>query len=75
MVICALFPSIPGWFSRILGFQLTSNFVLFLAVILLMVLLFFQTIQISKQKEAIKDLIQEVSMVKKDIREDGDKRD
>ncbi|MCS4488037.1 DUF2304 domain-containing protein [Streptococcus sciuri] len=75
MVFCALFPSIPEWFGNLLGFQLTSNFILFLAVIVLMVLLFLQTIQMSKQKEEIKDLIQEVSMVKKDVAEDGDKRD
>lgn len=64
MLASALFPMVPARMAHMLGFQLTSNFILFLAVILLLVLLFLQTLQISKQKEDIKNLIQEISMVK-----------
>lgn len=69
MVFCALFPAVPTWFGVLLGFQLTSNFILFLAVILLMVLVFLQTLQLSKQKEETKNLIQEISILKKEQEE------
>lgn len=65
----AIFPKIPTIISQLLGFQVTSNFVLFVAVLLLMCLLFLQTIQISKQKEDIKNLVQEFSLLKKSISE------
>ncbi|MBF0818576.1 DUF2304 domain-containing protein [Streptococcus acidominimus] len=73
MLVSALFPIIPDWLARMLGFQLTSNFILFLAIIVLMVLQFLQTLQISKQKEDIKNLIQEISMLKKGLIESENK--
>lgn len=69
LIVIAIFDDIPVYFARLLGFGLTSNFLLSLAIFLLLVVVFLHTITISKQKEQIKQLVQEVSILKSHIRE------
>lgn len=64
LILFSLFPSIPNFLATLFGFQLTSNFLLFLAVFLLILLTFTQSIQLSKQKMQITTLIQELSMMR-----------
>lgn len=64
LILFSLFPSIPNFLAALFGFQLTSNFLLFLAVFLLILLVFSQSIQLSKQKNQITTLIQELSMMR-----------
>ena len=61
MLIFSIFPKVPAWLAIHLGFQVTSNFILFLAVICLLVLSF----QLSKLKNQMVHLVQEVSMNRK----------
>ena len=69
LIFIVLFDKVPIYFAHLLGFELTSNFLLSLAIFFLLVMAFLHTITISKQKEQIKQLIQELSIVKSSIQQ------
>lgn len=54
------------WVARKLGFELLSNFLLVGAVLFLIIHSFIQAKQLSKNKNQITSLIQEVSLLKKE---------
>lgn len=64
LIIFSIFSSIPNQLSQILGFSLTSNFLLSFAVFFLLAIAFLLSIQLSNQKEQTKTLIQELSILK-----------
>lgn len=68
MVVFSLIDWIPKKLGNFLGFHLTSNFLLFIGVIFLLVVVFVQTIQISKQRGQLISLIQEISILKEEIK-------
>ena len=67
MIVISVFDSIPGYFAKLLGFELTSNFLLSLTIFFLLVIGFLQTMTLSKQKEQIKHLVQELSILKSQV--------
>lgn len=69
LLLFSLLPGIPDLLANLLGFQLASNFLLFLAVIFLLVLAFIQSVQLSKQKSQITTLIQELSLMRSETKE------
>lgn len=75
LLLISLFNGIPIWIGRLLGFELVSNFLLVLAVFFLLVTVFMHTVTISKQKEDLKCLVQEVSLLKKRLKEVEEKHD
>ena len=62
LLIVSVFPSIPTWISKELGFMSKSNFIFCLFIFFLYIMLFNQTTQISKLKEKQKELIQKLSI-------------
>ena len=64
MIVISVFDSIPGYFAKLLGFELTSNFLLSLTIFFLLVIGFLQTMTLSKQ---IKHLVQELSILKSQV--------
>lgn len=64
LIVFALFPQLPEWLSYKLGFQTPSNFLLFLAVIILLFMEIKNTIVISEHENKIKSLLQELSILK-----------
>ena len=62
LLIFSIFSEIPYFLSEKLGFMSTSNFIFSLFIFFLYIMLFSQTIQISKLKEKQKDLIQKLSI-------------
>ncbi|MDY5232856.1 MAG: DUF2304 domain-containing protein [Faecalicoccus sp.] len=62
LLIFSLFPGISDFASEKLGFMSTSNFIFSLFIFFLYIMLFSQTIQISRLKEKQKDLIQKLSI-------------
>ena len=42
MIVISVFDSIPGYFAKLLGFELTSNFLLSLTIFFLLVIGFLQ---------------------------------
>lgn len=67
MIVISVFDSIPGYFAKLLGFELASNFLLSLTIFFLLVIGFLQTMSLSKQKEQIKHLVQELSILKSQV--------
>ena len=66
-LIIAIFPQILGFFKDLLGFEVASNMVFTIAIFILLYINLAITIIISGQSEKIKLLIQEVSVLKKEI--------
>jgi len=64
LIVISVFDWIPVSIAKLLGFELTSNFVMSVAIFFLLVIVFLHTISISKQKEQIKQLVQELSIMK-----------
>ena len=75
MIIISIFDAIPVYFAELLGFELPSNFLLSLAIIFLLVITFLQTLTVSKQKEQIKHLVQELSILKSHVEEEEEKNE
>ena len=72
-VILLIFILVPGflsWTTSILGFQTASNMVLSLLIGLLLMITIALTVIVSKQKEQIRLLVQEVSILKKSIKKE-----
>ena len=66
-IILLIFVLVPGfltWTTNVLGFQTSSNMVLSLLIGLLLTISIALTVIVSKQKEQIRLLIQEVSLLK-----------
>lgn len=66
LIILALFPQIAMYLANILGFEKSSNMIFLISIIVLFYISFIHTITISKQNEKIKDLVQEISILKKE---------
>ena len=73
MIIISIFDAIPVYFAELL--ELTSNFLLSLAIFFLLVITFLQTLTVSKQKEQIKHLVQELSILKSHVEEEEEKNE
>ena len=63
-VIFSLFPKIPASIANLFGFQITSNFLMFSAIIFLLYLVFRLSIKLSRQQNQLNILIQEISILK-----------
>ena len=75
MIVISIFDVIPVYFAGLLGFELTSNFLLSLTIFFLLVIAFLQTMTLSKQKEQIKHLVQELSILKSHVVEKEEKNE
>lgn len=67
LVFISVFPGVVSFIAHHLGFALTMNFLLFCAILFLFCLELFDTSSNTKRDEQIKRLIQEVSLLKKEI--------
>ncbi|MGM0138971.1 hypothetical protein IGI65_001422 [Enterococcus sp. DIV0755b] len=63
-VVFSLFPKIPAAIANLFGFQITSNFLMFSAIIFLLYLVFRLSIKLSRQQSQLNTLIQEISILK-----------
>ncbi len=64
LLIFVLVPGFLNWTTNLLGFQTASNMILTLLVGLLLMITIALTVIVSTQKEQIRLLIQEVSLLK-----------
>lgn len=62
LLVISIFPILPTMISEKLGFMATSNFIFSIFIFFLYILLFIQSIQISKLKDKQKELIQKISL-------------
>lgn len=66
LILFSIFPELLGWLTNLVGMQLSSNFLFVLLIAFLFFICISLTIIVSEQKEQIRKLIQEVSIIKKD---------
>ena len=63
ILIVGLFPWIITFVNEVFGFETISNLVIGMLITILMLITFILTVIVTKQKEQIKTLIQEVSIL------------
>ena len=70
-LICgALFPNLVNQFSRLLGFQFLSNFVLFIFGIINLFIAMQLSLSIGKAENQIQTLAEEIALLKLNVHED-----
>lgn len=67
MLIALMIPDLLSMISRILGFEVLSNMMFLIGILVLFCLTFFLTVVVSKQNNKIRLLIQEISILKSKI--------
>ena len=70
LLVIALFPNLIMSLSNLLGFVKTSNFLYFGAVMILLINIISNSVSSSQQQTQIKNLIQEISILKSLNKED-----
>ena len=73
LIVFSLFPWLVSMFTRMIGMQLPVNFIFLLFIFVLVVKLFFMTIELSTLENKVKDLTQELALEEK-ARADEQKR-
>lgn len=64
LILLVLFPSLLTWLTDLLGIQVASNMIFALMLGVLFIITISLTIIVSEQKEQIRTLIQEISILK-----------
>lgn len=67
MIVCLLSPKVTEFFTKLLGFEVVSNMVFFFGLGILVLICFNLTKLISKEKEKVIILTQELAILKKEI--------
>lgn len=70
LIVFSLFPWLVSLFTRMIGMQLPVNFIFLLFIFVLMVKLFFMTIELSTLENKVKDLTQELALEEKERRDE-----
>ena len=70
LVTLAFFPSLIAFLSELLGFELTSNFLFFIAIFFLLLQALSLSSTVSKQQQAIKNLSQAIALLQHQIDEE-----
>lgn len=67
IIFISLFPQVVSFVAHAVGFTLTMNFLLFGAILFVFLLELINTSSNTKKDDQIKKLIQEISLLKKEI--------
>ena len=70
LLICLFIPGLLNYITKVLGFQTASNMVLSLLIAVLVIINISNTVINSHQDKKIRLLIQEISILKKEINKD-----
>ncbi len=63
-----LVPKLFSQFTRLIGFETSSNFVIGIILFLLLLITIILTVIVSKQNQQIKSLIQEIALLEEDVK-------
>ena len=66
LIIFVLVPGFLTWTTKLLGFQTSSNMILTMLVGLLLIITMALTVIVSTEKNQIRMLVQEISLLKRD---------
>lgn len=67
IVFISIFPQVVSFVAHKAGFELTMNFLLFGSILFVFLLELINTSSNTKKDNQIKELIQEISIIKKDL--------
>lgn len=70
LIVFSIFPWLVSMFTRMIGMQLPVNFIFLLFIFVLMVKMFFMTIELSTLENKVKDLTQELALEEKERRDE-----
>lgn len=70
LFIVAIFPDMLMWLMRLIGFVTLSNMIIGILFVILIFITISLTVIISGQREKIRILIQEVSILKEEVKKD-----
>lgn len=73
ILIAAIFPGFIGAIGELFGFVLTTNFVFFLGLLLLLAFSLMLSVVATKQAVSIKNLTQRLAIVEKEVLQSGDR--
>lgn len=73
LILCAIIPGLLGSITNFFGFQTASNMILSLLIAVLVVINITNTVINSNQDKKIRLLVQEISIMKKDLNSDEEK--
>ena len=68
LIICAIVPELVEWISNKLGFSAPSNMIFCITIFLAFYLIFNLTVVISKETKKNTTLVQEISLLKKKVK-------
>ena len=74
LLVLALIPGFLDKLAHALGFEVTSNMIFFIAIFVLMIIALSLTMIVSEQSKKIVCLSQEVSILKKELKEVGEEK-
>ena len=66
LIVFSLFPNLIALFTNLVGMQLPVNFIFLFFIFVLMLKLFFTTIELSTLENKLKDLTQEIALMEKE---------
>ena len=69
VLLSAIFPEVIFKISKFAGFEVPYNFILFASTLFLAYQIFSLIVIVSKQQQQIKTLIQEISIMKKNMKD------
>lgn len=62
LVVYSIFPAVADYCARLLGIYSTANFLFLFLIFLLIMKVFYMTIQISQLETRVKDLVQQMAL-------------
>ncbi|MBO4468147.1 MAG: DUF2304 domain-containing protein [Clostridia bacterium] len=69
LAIVAIFPKVPSYFSKLLGFESPSNFIFVVFIFLLLVKIFSLNLQLTKLETKLQKLVSKIALDSKDKNE------
>jgi hypothetical protein len=73
MLFLAIFPEVFGYFSKLMGFELPVNTLFFLSIIFILLLLFQQTVTMSRLENSTRILAQRLAILEEKANREQDK--
>lgn len=67
ILVCDAFPGIIFWFSALLGFITSSNFLFIVAIVLLLAICLSLSVAVSRLTIAVKNLTQRIAILEKSL--------
>ena len=75
LLVLDLVPEIPGWMADVMGIALPVNMLFFLGFVFTLLILFLQSVSLSKNQQKVKQMAQELALLKRRVEQLEDEPD